>query len=322
MFRSFLMFSNTKWNRTEMITPGMFGTLRGSFIGVPRATTFDVPIVVTTPGRYHVVMRTAATANQLRVTSPALGYDQSFELRSPSEALQLFDVDEVYTADRVPVDTSGMSVEDLETAIPDQLVPVNKAFAYQDLGTVDASVGIHKFRVDKTDTNPMLVEGIMLVPEDEYQALTVPTNMSRITDPEDLGCSAVSKVASNDDLYVAPAANDAHADLSEQELVDLAASGVEDLAPDPTGGVGPTWVALATTGVLVLASGLVVRWRAHRRSDEDEDELHDEPEPATGPEPEPEPATDPGLEPEPEGTEPPGPDHHPDPAPDPNGHQP
>ena len=57
MFRLFLFFSDTKWNRTEMITPGIFGTLRGSFIGVPRSTRFTIPTAVTTPGRYRVLMR-------------------------------------------------------------------------------------------------------------------------------------------------------------------------------------------------------------------------------------------------------------------------
>ncbi len=46
MFRAFLLFSNTKWNRTNIITPGVFGTLRGSFIGVPRATEFNLPVKV------------------------------------------------------------------------------------------------------------------------------------------------------------------------------------------------------------------------------------------------------------------------------------
>ncbi len=34
MFRLFLLFSDTKFNRAEMITPGIFGTLHGSFIGL------------------------------------------------------------------------------------------------------------------------------------------------------------------------------------------------------------------------------------------------------------------------------------------------
>ena len=50
MFRLFLFFSDTKWNRTEMITPGIFGTLNGSFIGVPRSTRFTIPACRHDPG--------------------------------------------------------------------------------------------------------------------------------------------------------------------------------------------------------------------------------------------------------------------------------
>jgi hypothetical protein len=237
---------------------------------VPRATTFDVPIIVEEPGRYRVLLRGAATINEVGITSATLGYDESFELRSPEQSVQYFTLDEVYTADREPFDTTDMSAADLEAAIPDQLVPVNIGFGYQDLGTVEASAGVHKFRVEKTDTNPMLVEGIVLVPEDEYATLRLDPGMTVITDPNELDCAKKYPVASPEDLYVDPAANEAHPDLTNEELMDLAAAGVEDLVPDSSGGVGPTWVALATTSLLVLLSGLVIRWRA-RRPDDDHD---------------------------------------------------
>ncbi len=270
MFRSFLFFSNTKWNRTEIITPGVFGTLRGSFIGLPRATRFDAPVTITQPGRYHLLMRTAATANTVDITAPALGYDHSFELRSPPQDLQMFDVDKVYTPDRVPVDTAAQSVAQLEQKIPDQLVPVNLAFAYQDLGTVDATAGPHTFSIDKTDTDPMLFEGLMLVPEAEYQHLTLPPEATVVDNPNTLKCSEQTPVRPADSVIHEPAANAAHPDLSQEQLLDLAASGVEDIVPDASGGLGSTWLSLGTTTLLLIGSGLVIRWRARRRPDEDE----------------------------------------------------
>ena len=38
MFRLFQFFSDSKWNRLNLITPGLYGTIKGSFIGVPVAT--------------------------------------------------------------------------------------------------------------------------------------------------------------------------------------------------------------------------------------------------------------------------------------------
>lgn len=277
MFRSFLLFSNTKWNRTEMITPGVFGTLRGSFIGVPRATGFSVPVKVTKAGKYRVLMRSANTANSLHITAPSVSYNKTLELRSPPAALKLFRTSEVYNSDRQPVDTSAMSVSDLETAIPDELVPINSSFVYQDLGVVDAKVGTATFSIDKTDTNPMLFEGMMLVPEDEYQSMTLPANVNRITDPSKLQCSEKTGKTSTSDGYIDPAANPANADLTEEQLLALAAADVQDLEPPAGGVVGSSWLGVALTIGLLVVSGLLVRWRSRLRPEDFED--RDDPDP-------------------------------------------
>ncbi|KZE42884.1 hypothetical protein [Microbacterium sp. T32] len=283
MFRSFLLFSNTKWNRTGMITPGVFGTLRGSFIGLPRATEISVPVTVKEPGKYRVLMRTANTANTLHITSPSLSYDQSFELRSPPENVKLFPVDDVYKPGRVAADTSGMSVADLEQQIPDALVPVNSGFSFQDLGVVDAAAGKHTFAIDKTDTNPMLFEGVMLVPEETYQSLALPANVEKITDPNALECSERTESAGGKDGYVDPAANPEHANLTQDELLNLAAADVTDLEPPAGGVVGSSWVGVALTLLLIAGSLVLVRWRARLHHDDDEDEDRDEDDPDDDP---------------------------------------
>ncbi|TKV61662.1 hypothetical protein FDO65_08945 [Nakamurella flava] len=262
MFRAFLLFSITKWNRMDMITPGVFGTLRGSFIGIPRATEISVPVKVAEPGRYHVLMRTADTANRLHITAPSLGYDQTPELRSPAANVKFFPTDQVYNPDRVAVDTSGMTVEDLEARIPDQLVAVNSGYSYQDLGVVDAKAGTHTFTIDKLDSNPMLFEGMVLVPEADYQALALPATVTPITDPNTLGCSERTTSSGGKDGYVDPAANPAHADLTQDELLNLAAADVQDLEPPEGGTLDSKWLGVGLTLALLIVSGLLVRWRA------------------------------------------------------------
>ncbi|WP_022880392.1 hypothetical protein [Microbacterium sp. B19] len=279
MFRSFLLFSNTKWNRTGMITPGVFGTLRGSFIGLPRATEISVPVTVKEPGKYHLLMRSANTANTLHISSSTLSYDESFELRSPPQNVKLFPVDDVYKPGRVATDTSGMSVADLEQQIPDTLVPVNSGFSFQDLGVVDAEAGKHTFAIDKTDTNPMLFEGLMLVPEETYRSLTLPSNVERITDPNALDCSERTESAGGKDGYVDPAANPEHANLTQDELLNLAAADVTDLEPPNGGVVGSSWVGVGLTVALIGASLVLVRWRARLHHDDDEDEDRDDDDP-------------------------------------------
>jgi hypothetical protein len=182
----------------------------------------------------------------------------------------LFNTAEVYNSDRKPVDTSAMSVAQLEEAIPDTLVPVNFGYSYQDLGVIDAPAGAHAFSVDKTDGNPMLVEGMMLIPEETYETLALPTNVTPITDPNMLECSERTETTGTTDGYVDPAANPEHADLTQDELLNLAAADVQDLTPGPGGGVGQTWLGLAATGLLLMLSALLIRWRSHRRPEDDD----------------------------------------------------
>ncbi len=260
MFRLFLFFSDTKWNRTEMITPGIFGTMQGSFFGVPRPTQFTIPTVVSESGPYRVLLRAGTPANQVNVTAPSLDYERSFELRSPDDALKVFDAEIIYEPDRVATDISTMSVEDLEGRLSEGLVPVNFRYVYHDLGVVDAPVGTHTFVFEKNDANPMLVEGLTLIPESEYQGLGVPSDVHLVESIDELECSETSPVRQvSRNAYLDPAANGPHADLTNEELYELL--GLEELAsPDPTG-LGGQWIHLLATLGIVLACGGVIRWR-------------------------------------------------------------
>ena len=268
MFRLFLFFSDTKWNRTEMITPGIFGTIRGSFIGVPRPTRFTVPVTVQEPGRYRVLMRAAATANQLDLKITSLDWQASHELRSGPDALQLFDQAEIYDPERVQTDTSGYSVAELEGLIPSDLVPVNLRYQYFDLGTIDATEGLHSVVIDKDDANPMLVEGLLLVPEDADTRLEA-SDTTIVNDVIELECSEMTDVryGARDPYRALPATeNGPHADLTDEELWELI--GLDDLAPPDSDGLGGRWVHIFVTLAVVAGCFRIVRWRATARPDE------------------------------------------------------
>lgn len=266
MFRLYLFFSDTKWNRTEVITPGIFGSLRGSFIGVPRPTRFTVPVVVPDDGRYRVLLRTAATANLLDVRSDTLGFDTSMEVRSPPDALQVFSTDVLYEPTRVATDISGQSPEQLESQIGDGLVPINLRYAYQDLGTVDATAGPHTFVFDKLDANPMLAEGVLLVPEREYDTVALPSEMSFVEDVSDLDCSEQTAVRAGRSDSVSAVENGPNADLTEEELLELIGVDLQTASP---GGIGDRWVHIGGTLLLVIASLAVIRRHMTRLPDDD-----------------------------------------------------
>jgi hypothetical protein len=277
MFRLYLFFSDTKFNRAEMITPGIFGTLNGSFTGLPRATQVKVPAKIPKAGRYRVLVRAAATANELQVRSKSLGLDSTVELRSPSDALQFFGKDSVYDANRVPTPVSALSVSQLEKLIPDELVSVNLRFVYHDLGTVDAEAGPHTVVVDKLDDNPMLLEGLLLIPESEYQQVELPPSVRAVQDASSLDCSNKTKVRSGMSEGADAVAGEVNKSLSQEQLLALL-GGMDDLKTAEPGGVGVRWLHLAATIVLALIGLAVIR--RHIRHDPDAD---DPPAPDTDP---------------------------------------
>ncbi len=271
MFRLFLFLSNTKWNRTEIITPGLFGTVRGGFAAAPHSTRLTVPVSLDQSGRYRVLLRGAATANTLEVAAPSLGYERNVELRSGTDSLQLFTEDTVYSERRVAVDISAMSVADLEDRIGTDLVPVNLRYQYHDLGWVEGSAGLHHVTIDKTDDNPILIEGLVLVPADDYLWLELPDHVHVVTDPGQLSCGDRYDVFDSRELdYVDPAANAEHRNLSNEELLSLAAAGVPGLEPEEGGGLRYDWLVLALTAGLLVAATLTVRSHTRPRADEED----------------------------------------------------
>jgi hypothetical protein len=172
-----------------MITPGLFGTIKGSFIGVPRATVFRIGATIPEAGTYRILLRAAATVNDIAVSARTLGYDEQFELRAPPDAVTFYDQRQVFSSARQPLDIDEYAIQELEQLIPTDIVAINNRYHYFDLGTVEAAKGKHTFYFDKQDNNPMLVEGILVIPEAVYQTLGLPENVHLISESEDLCCA-------------------------------------------------------------------------------------------------------------------------------------
>ncbi len=158
---------------------------------------------------------------------------------------------------------------ELEDLIPNELVPVNLRPVYHDLGVVEAKAGAHVLVLDKLDDNPMLVEGVLLIPENEYRHLSIPNEVAIIEDLQELGCSELVAVRSGLADGVDSVANDVNPDLTQDELLELI--GVDDLiTPNPSGD-GRSALHLIATVLIVLVCGAVIRWRATVELPEDVD---------------------------------------------------
>lgn len=274
MFRLFLMFSFTKFNRGEVVTPGIFGTLAGSFTGLPRATKIKIPVTVPHAGRYRVLLRAAATANQLTVASNTLGLNDTLEVRSPKDALQMFTKETVYDPKRKPTPTSELSVSQLEKLVPNELIPVNLRYAYQDLGVVTAEAGPHSVSIVKSDDNPMLLEGLLLIPEADYTTVALPPTVSVVERADDLNCSQRSPVRSGILESSDAVGGKVNQGPTFEQLLELL-GGMDDLKTAEPGGTGGRWLHLGATVLLLLAGASIVMRHIRRDPDARETERNE-----------------------------------------------
>ncbi len=104
-----------------------------------------------------------------------------------------FDQKSVFDSDRKPLDISQYTVEELGKLIPSDIVAVNNRYEYFDMGTVNATKGAHTFYFDKHDNNPLLVEGILVIPEETYRTLGLPDNVHLLESPDELCCALVGQ---------------------------------------------------------------------------------------------------------------------------------
>lgn len=178
MFRLFQFFSDSKWNRLKMITPGLYGSITGSFIGLPGKTTFRIDAKFPEAGAYRLLLSGSSTVNELMVKSKGLGFDRPLSLTAADTSVVFFEQEKVFSPDRKAYDVSGYSVEELELMIPTEIVAINYQFRYIDLGTVEAPAGTQTIYFDKLDNNPLLVEGVLVIPNDVYENLQLPDNVT------------------------------------------------------------------------------------------------------------------------------------------------
>ncbi len=190
MFRLFQFFSDSKYNRLDMITPGLWGTIEGGFIGVPREAPFRIDVTLPEEGEYRLLMRGAISAVDMEMTSKLFAEPQRISLASDPSNLAFFDKRLVFSSSRTPLDISQYTRKELGLLIPTDVVVVNYQYQFFDLGVVTAGKGKYPIYFNKLNDAPMLVEGILVIPEDVYQSLQLPANVT-VVQPNELCCGTV-----------------------------------------------------------------------------------------------------------------------------------
>ncbi|MBK8615822.1 MAG: hypothetical protein IPN96_01665 [Anaerolineales bacterium] len=190
MFRLFQFFSDSKWNRLNMITPGLWGSINGGFIGVPRATQFRIDVTLPEDGTYYLLMRGAASSNNLEMDAKFLPEPLMLHLASDQENLVFFDKSQVFSTKREPMDISIYTQSELDKLIPADVVVVNYQYQFFDLAQVTGTKGKYTLYFDKLDNSPLLVEGVVVVPEALYQNLILPEDV-QLLQIDDLCCGSL-----------------------------------------------------------------------------------------------------------------------------------
>jgi hypothetical protein len=190
MFRLFQFFSDSKYNRLNMITPGLWGTISGGFIGLPRATQFRVNVTLPEDGEYRLMMRGAAVANTLDMSADFLPEPRQVRLQSDPNNLAIYDKETVFTTNRVAIDADDYTFAELERLIPSDAVAINFQYQFFDLGKIEGPAGKYTIYFDKLDNAPMLLEGIVAVPEEVYQEQAWPDTVQIVT-KDDLCCGVL-----------------------------------------------------------------------------------------------------------------------------------
>ena len=141
-------------------------------------------------GEYRLHLRGAASKNDLIVQSKLLLEKKFSELESDPASLGFYDKRMVFMSSRKPLDISTYSAAELGKLIPSDIVVINSKYQYFDLGTVSGAKCQYAIYFDKQDDAPLVVEGLLLINESEYQSLELPSNVQAVQE-KDLCCGPV-----------------------------------------------------------------------------------------------------------------------------------
>jgi len=174
------------YNKLKIFFPGPFDTITSSFVGLPNGTTIRFPISVEESSTYELLLRGITTKNRL---SFQLDDGEIFSVplnTSFSSPTQYVASTSVPFGIHKPVDVAGMATEGFSESIPKVFSPIAPTFYYTPLGILSIPKGKHWLFFTKQDSNPLIVEGIILRPIQKTGALPVVPPSIRLITPAQL----------------------------------------------------------------------------------------------------------------------------------------
>lgn len=172
------------YNIFKIVMPGPYGTLTTSFVGLSKSTAIRFYVDAPHNGTYEILLRGIPTQHSL-----ALDVDRSavtsINITPETTSTQYVTAASVTFGIRSRTGAT-IPTETAMTELPKTLVPVGDAFSYIPLGTVDLLKGRHHLLLHKNDPNPLVIEGILLVPALQYTTEPPLRNPARFLSPDTL----------------------------------------------------------------------------------------------------------------------------------------
>ena len=182
IYSMFTLFKATKFNFMNIVMPGTFDTLTGTFVGLPGPTKIFFKVDVPAEGEYELLLRGITTRNDLRVRTNGAKPFLRHITEEESKTLYLTRGGFQGKQDQ-NVDTKLFTMEELSSYLPSQIIPVSYQFNYASLGKMHLPAGRSYVLVEKLDKNPMVVEGIAAIDPAQFDAWTK-TTLHKILSPD------------------------------------------------------------------------------------------------------------------------------------------
>lgn len=157
------LLTESSYNIMRTIMAGSFDTFTTSFVGLLKPTSIRFPITVPKSGTYEVLLRSIPTQHQFAVRLDD-GPITSITVTPSDSSTYYVSTKSVPFSVRSVIDPKTTSIETLQTQIPNTIMPVGDAFSYVSLGILGLTEGDHKLYLTKNDTNPLIIEGVLLLP--------------------------------------------------------------------------------------------------------------------------------------------------------------
>ncbi|MDO8469125.1 MAG: hypothetical protein Q7S29_05200 [Candidatus Peribacter sp.] len=179
------LLTASAYNIYQIMMPGPYDTLTTSFVGLIKPTALRFPLTVSRNGTYEILLRSIPTQHNLAMRLDR-GPVSSVTTAPENSSTRYMTVESAAFGKQSFADISRISSDILGSMIPQKIMPTGDQFEYMHLGTMDLSEGQHVLFLHKNDSNPIVIEGILLLPV-QKQAASIPLETDvRFVSPDSL----------------------------------------------------------------------------------------------------------------------------------------